>query len=1580
MIVRHLLFPCLLSCLIIHSNYLQGAVVSWIAQSPNNDLNNPANWSSNSLPSLGDDSVFNSSVYRIATNPTENSAPFAINNFIFPSSASIFNLNFNNQTLTFNGAGISGANTNPTITVRNIDNNIVLEDQVSFIGSSGNSGSAIFSISNSASISGAPPTTSIGIIDSHLHSTGAFTMAHGGRITASNTGVDDITSGNNNFISFVGGSQLQFDQSFTASNNVALSISNSGTFTGNNTVLGDRVGFVAGSQFLSSGAFQTGNNFTCTVQNTGNDSGSAVSYNYIGNINLPQLNLEGSATVGDNATITVSNNGINSASSAVGPNFIAYVLEQQVFVGNAFDAGNNLNLTVSNTGTDSSRGYGRYIVAKIDSSSGAGDQILLQQGGSIGNNAAITVTNSGTYNGTNSNGGSAVGSMNLAQMEVGDSGSIGSHNFLAGDYFNLTVSNTGIDSGIGVGGDTVGVVTTDQVAFYTPVTMGKQATITITGNGNFSGNASSEFCTIGSAAGSQFRCASTTVCDDYFTLTTRNVGINTGTGAGSNYIGQLSQGGQVVFEDSLTIGNTATINISNMGSNSSSTTSGNTVGSMRGTGEQFGVEGLFQAGNDLSLTITNSGFNNSTNSEGNYVGWINTSTLFKGCQVHLTLGGSVEDRASISLSNTGTFQGATSNNLVGVLSGQQFYSESDFSAGANFNLRVTNAGTNSVSGQNGNSVGTVGYCQAKFGGAFSVTSGGPQITITNRGTNNGDGDSNYIGVIHDSQIYLVDGPYTFDTGSNAIINLSNTGINTGTSISTPSNVGCVDSQAQFDGNFNAADGLRMTLTNQGIHSGPTTTNQVGYITNSQLYNSSVDPTFNAGSNASIQVVNSGSGNGNLVGYVGGQVYFTGNFIASDNLILNVENNGTGTVANNQINFGGDFAASNNLAMTATNSANATAGSQIVFGGGFTPGNCATISAINHSATTINGVNFTGATTGGDVLINLQNSNLNIATAGATDFTLSGLNGDALCTLNSSQNLIIGVVGSCVSSATFNGRIVEVGSVPLTLTKVGASAQTVSDIGFTGLTSIQGGSLAINGLVGGDITIASGAILKGTGTYNGITTISNGGAIYPGNSIGTMNLATLTLNPLSTTVIEINGTASSLLDVTGTATVDGALQIVQNVGAYPKQGTYLILSAGTIAGPGTFSSVNTVPGFTFSLESLGQDIYLNYTLAIPNNGLSGNSLIVSNYLNENAFPSAGYTALAGLTGQTLSQALESVSPARNGFAAFMASQIAFSLTDLVAAHTDELIFFRKEASQHEFLSSLTADAGDTVRLPKKSSNKLSFWASAFGQYAHQEASLQNPSFGFMSEGLLIGLDYLNRDAEVIGGSLGVAHTHYNEHADAGHGDINYFSLSVYGNTFFGNFYLSPALWGIFTANDNTRNISFPGFSAEATATINAFELIPHLELGYDTQFSWGELIPFTTADWAINFQNAYTEHGAYPYNARQKANSTSMVRSETGLKFCEKWQMDSGTFCLKQKISYVFEKPFGTGTVNTDFVGMPGLFTVRAVNQNMNLGAFGLNFLMVFGKENPIKLDLGYQGEFGSNYVSNELLFTISKGY
>jgi uncharacterized protein with beta-barrel porin domain len=333
--------------------------------------------------------------------------------------------------------------------------------------------------------------------------------------------------------------------------------------------------------------------------------------------------------------------------------------------------------------------------------------------------------------------------------------------------------------------------------------------------------------------------------------------------------------------------------------------------------------------------------------------------------------------------------------------------------------------------------------------------------------------------------------------------------------------------------------------------------------------------------------------------------------------------------------------------------------------------------------------------------------------------------------------------------------------------------------------------------------------------------------------------------------------------------------------------------------------------------------------------------------------------------------------------YMAAQTAFSLGSLLSGHMDRLCFSRQSEQEEPCISLLTADSSDRIHTPVKSSglkNKFSGWISGFGDFAHQKGTSQNPAFHFNSGGVLIGLDYKGGGRSLGGGALGYARTHYYEKNDAGHGKINYYFTSLYGNAFIDQFYLSPAIWGIFNQTENTRNISFPGFSQKAHADIFAWQLVPHIELGYEQKMNFGTMAPFTALDFAISWQRGYKEEGASVFNAKQNGHSGSIVRSETGLKFSESWSANWGIIMLNEKISYVFEKPLGTQTVHTAFIGMPGAFTVTAVNQNLNLGVVGFNCVLFTGLKESVKVDLGYEGEFGASYWSNELMLTVSKSF
>lgn len=814
MINRRFLLRCIFSGLIACSRNAHAASITWVAQNPNNDMNDSVNWNPNTIPGSGDEVIFNSNILGIDTNPTENYAPFSILTFNFPFNASIFNFNFHNHTLTFNGVGITGSNTNPTITVANINNTSFPGDLVSFIGYTGTSGSSNITILNSHTITGIQSGVSTGAFNSNLYSNGDFVIASGGSVIASNTGNDSAQGTGNNGTANTGASQLRFDQSFSAGDNVAISISNSGIFSGTNTVQGDAVAIINGSQFISSGTFLVGDNFNCELQNSGNDSSLGVGLSNIGQLNAAQMMLQTNATVGDNCTISISNTGINSSQTTNFPDFIGYLNDQQFFVGNTFQAGNNLNLTVSNSGTDSSNGHGGSQVAVINSNSGTtGNQILFKQGCLLGDHATIQANNSGIYSGTNASGGSNVGGMNLQQIAVGDSTAPGSFSFTAGDYFNLIASNSGIDSSNGTGGNAVGDVSTDQITFFTPITIGNHSNITISNSGNFSGNASLAYVNVGSAGGCQLNSVSSLFIEDNFTLNVTNAGINTGSGVGGFFIGDLITGQQVTFQDNLTIGNKASITISNTGHNSSNTTFNNQVGSFMGYGKQFLAKNLFQTGNDFLLEITNSGFDDSTGSGGNFVAFMNNNTVDNsGSQVHLVEGGTLGDRASITLSNIGTYEGSntSSGNSIGVLAGQQLYSVTDFHVGNDFKLTASNSGIDNALAQNSNNIGSVGKSQVQFDGVCAFGNDA-SISVSNTGTNNDPtGSLNSIGIINGSQMF-VNGIFEAGTGLNIFAT------NKKTNEAVPGNfVGYVsDSQLSFAQSCTLNNGSIINAFNSG---------------------------------------------------------------------------------------------------------------------------------------------------------------------------------------------------------------------------------------------------------------------------------------------------------------------------------------------------------------------------------------------------------------------------------------------------------------------------------------------------------------------------------------------------------------------------------------------------------------------------------------------------------------------------------------------------------------------------------------------------------------------------------------------
>ncbi|XEG75678.1 DUF4347 domain-containing protein [Pseudomonas sp. abacavir_1] len=206
------------------------------------------------------------------------------------------------------------------------------------------------------------------------------------------------------------------------------------------------------------------------------------------------------------------------------------------------------------------------------------------------------------------------------------------------------------------------------------------------------------------------------------------------------------------------------------------------------------------------------------------------------------------------------------------------------------------------------------------------------------------------------------------------------------------------------------------------------------------------------------------------------------------------------------------------------------------------------------------------------------------------------------------------VGGANLSTTFAGSINGSGS----LAKTGTGTFTLSgSSGYTGATSVQGGTLMLNGsLAGSSLSVLSGATLGGTGTATlaGAVVIASGGTLSPGNGgAGTLSInGNLIMNSGSVLQAEINGSAPGSYDqvlVNGLVFLSSAATLSVSHG-YPAglgDSYAVIVNDGSDAISGTFSGL--AEGSTVLAAGNGTELTVSYV------GGTGNDFILAGPVNQ-----------------------------------------------------------------------------------------------------------------------------------------------------------------------------------------------------------------------------------------------------------------------------------------------------------------------------------------------------------------------------
>ena len=599
------------------------------------------------------------------------------------------------------------------------------------------------------------------------------------------------------------------------------------------------------------------------------------------------------------------------------------------------------------------------------------------------------------------------------------------------------------------------------------------------------------------------------------------------------------------------------------------------------------------------------------------------------------------------------------------------------------------------------------------------------------------------------------------------------------------------------------------------------------------------------------------------------------------------------------------------------------------------------------ATTIDsgaGLLLSGSISNTSGVFDAGNFDISATTAGASINSISGtgtvfLGGRTLTLSN--------------ASGTFAGTIS--GSGGLTL-EAGMETLTGSNL-YSGATTLNGGTLVVDGSIASasSVEVNSGATLAGVGIVDpATTTIMSGGTLAPGDAANPTGKLTVTGNlALQSGAIyrvQVNSSSASLANITGSATLGGALvnAAFANGGLVSKQYPILTAAGGV---SGTFAplvvNTNLPSDFSTALSYDANHAFLDLSLDFTRGGrLTGDELAVGNALIHSFNTSGGVPTVYGtLTPAGLTQAADEIETAPEETTFDAMGQFMDHLTEhpfvnltggagvapgaSVALAYAENTYAATETDGSAMFSRVLPEAPGTPL-------RWSVWATGFGgsQSTSGNAAVGSTDTTSHIFGTEVGADYLVSPNTIAGFALAGGGTNFSvSGSGSGHSDL--FQVGAYVRHNIGDAYITVALaygWQDITTD---RFVTIAGFDHLHSA-FNANAWSGRLEGGYRFVAPWvGGITPYAGGQFTTLGLPAYSESavsGSDAFGLAFRAQRVTDGRSEFGIRTDKSFAIGNATLTLRGRLAWAHDFNPDSALAAT-FEALPGTsFVVNGAAQ------------------------------------------------
>ena len=621
-----------------------------------------------------------------------------------------------------------------------------------------------------------------------------------------------------------------------------------------------------------------------------------------------------------------------------------------------------------------------------------------------------------------------------------------------------------------------------------------------------------------------------------------------------------------------------------------------------------------------------------------------------------------------------------------------------------------------------------------------------------------------------------------------------------------------------------------------------------------------------------------------------------------------------------------------------------------------------------------------------------NSELEVINGASLDISgvsqsLGSLYGDSTTIVITGSNTVT-TVGSDNSNATFGGNISGFGDIH----KVGSGIWNLTGANTcTGMTSINGGGLLVNGSLQGDVSVLAG-FLGGSGIIHG--NVLNQALVSPGNSPGTLTIGgNYTQSASGTLLVEIaSATVYDKLVVGGTAQIDGRLQ-VSLLGKYRvKAGQHFSIVTADQGVNGTFVDTSSLAQAKLSLVYEPNSIVLEsiYHTFANTPGMTPNERAVASGIDKMMATDEFYSDnkllgiadyLTFLPSTSLPGALERIVPTDYVIlpdASFALAQVQVSnlerrmeeirstLVDYTADVSAPSTFFSNSASARtQGVRYISQDGRELT--PEPIERHLGFFLNGSGEAVTDKSSLIDGNSKFDTSGISAGADYRFNDNFAAGLTAGYGNTTTTGRGNGSVG-IDSGNLSAYGTLFNKEGFFVNGILGAGSSNYDIRRESLCG-TAHATASgLNFQALLGGGYTYYSGAFSAG---PIASLRYCAVQIDGFSESGSLTPLDISKQDKSSF-KSTLGFQIAYEIPADSVIIKPQAKLQWRHEYSNDSRDIDASFQGSAGgAFTVwgPALGSDSMLLDLGVTVQVT----PAVAFYTFYSGDIGSSsYTSNSV--------